>query len=140
MKKRVGIILGIVLVCILLIVLFQILNRKSLEFTVIESTSCADEELYFEQEGRDVYLDCIEEITVEKNGKKYDFKDAILRNVITLDEVFESANRSESYWDGGTVEYFYDDFKIIAYQKTFGCNDIVIGNIDMEMKEDCITK
>ena len=50
MKKRVGIILGIVLVCILLIVLFQILTRKSLEFTVIESTSCADEELYFEQE------------------------------------------------------------------------------------------
>ena len=49
MKKRVGIILGIVLVCILLIVLFQILNRKSLEFTVIESTSCEDEAIYLEQ-------------------------------------------------------------------------------------------
>lgn len=137
MKKRVGIILGIVLVCILLIVLFQLFNRKSLEFTVIESSSCADEKIYFEQEERDVYLDCIEEITVEKNGKKYDFKDAILRNVITLDEVFANANHSESYWDGGTVEYFFDDFKIIAYQKTFDCNDIVIGNIDMEMKEHC---
>ena len=138
MKKRVGIILGIVLVCILLIVLFQIRNRKTLKFTVVESTSCTNERFYFEQEGRNIYLDCMEEITIEKNGKKYDFKDAILQNVITLDEVFESANRSESYWDGGTVEYFYDDFKIIAYQKTFGCNDIVIGNIDMEMKEDCI--
>lgn len=140
MKKRVGIILGIVLVCIVGMVFFQIFARKTLEFTVIESASCADEELYFEQDGRNVYLDCIEEITVEKNGKKYDFKDAILQNVITLDEVFESANRSESYWDGGTVEYFYDDFKIIAYQRTFDCNDIVIGNMDMEMKEDCITK
>lgn len=140
MKKRVGIILGVVLVCIVGIVLFQILGRKSLEFTVIESTSCTHERFYFEQEGRNIYLDCIEEITIEKNGQKYDFKDAILRNVITLDEVFDNANRSESYWDGGTVEYFYDDFKIIAYQKTFGCNDIVIGNIDMEMKEDCITK
>lgn len=140
MKKKIGIIVVIVLICILLLVLFLMdSTRKSLKFTVIENDSCSEEEYYFDYEGRKVYLDCIKQITIEKNHQSYDFKEAIEKKIVTLDEVLENANRTESFWDGGTVEYFFDDFKIITYQKTFNCNDIVIGNVDMEMKENCIS-
>ena len=87
------------------------------------------------------------DVLININGKSYDFKEALLQNIISIDNILEKANddaqndicTEAKYLDGGSIEYWYSDYTILKYNKEYiGKNnrkDFVIG-----MKKEIINK
>ncbi|MBQ9297798.1 MAG: hypothetical protein IJ223_01980 [Clostridia bacterium] len=76
------------------------------------------------------------------NGEIIPFREALLGNKITIDEILEkaeknktpidSSNPGKENWamckDGGSMEYYYDDYTILKCQKLDGNRDFYIGS------------
>lgn len=87
------------------------------------------------------------DVLININGKSYDFKEALLQNIISIDNILEKAKddaqndicTEAKYLDGGSTEYWYSDYTILKYNKEYiGKNnrkDFVIG-----MKKEIINK
>lgn len=74
-------------------------------------------------------------ITIE-NDMVYDLKTALETKVITIDDILEQVKMDEKYGvcddigmynDGGSVEYYYNNYTILKYDSLSGKKDIVIG-------------
>lgn len=127
-SKVVGII--VIVLVVLGVIGFCFLNKSAYEILVESNNTCDGKEYSFNYDGKDVYTDCISDISVRKNGKLYKLKDAIEKNVINFNELLDKADKKLEYWDGGSVLYQYKDFTIIDYQRLYDkdCDFIVIGN------------
>ena len=127
-SKVVGII--VIVLVVLGVIGFCFLNKSAYEILVESNNTCDGKEYSFNYDGKDVYTDCISDISVRKNGKLYKLKDAIEKNVINFNELLDKADKNLEYWDGGSVLYQYKDFTIIDYQRLYDkdCDFIVIGN------------
>ena len=118
---------------------FCFLNKSAYEILVESNNTCDGKEYSFNYDGKDVYTDCISDISVRKNGKLYKLKDAIEKNVINFNELLDKADKKLEYWDGGSVLYQYKDFTIIDYQRLYDkdCDFIVIGNKNITIDDYC---
>ncbi len=136
-SKVVGII--VIVLVVLGVIGFCFLNKSAYEILVESNNTCDGKEYSFNYDGKDVYTDCISNISVRKNGKLYKLKDAIEKNVINFNELLDKADKKLEYWDGGSVLYQYKDFTIIDYQRLYDkdCDFIVIGNKNITIDDYC---
>lgn len=132
------------LVCIMFLsVLTSMLylsNNKSFKI-LVENSKCSQKKYYFNHKNKDIYIDCLESISIKKKGKTYDLKDAVNRNIVSFEEILKSADDKFEYWDGGSVLYKYKDFSIVVYQRRLKdnkqCNYIVISNKNVNINDYC---
>lgn len=114
-------------------------NEKNELIKIIDKNSSEDYDFDVYTYGGDVLINI--------NGKSYDFKEALLQNIISIDNILEKAKddaqndicTEAKYLDGGSIEYWYSDYTILKYNKEYiGKNnrkDFVIG-----MKKEIINK
>jgi len=74
-------------------------------------------------------------VLIKVNNTEYNFKEAIEKNIITIDELLNKAKEDsqnqicteEIFDDGGSLQYRYSDYTILKYHERSGNEDIVIG-------------
>ena len=75
------------------------------------------------------------------NGEEISLRNALLENKITMDEIIVKANKDlnnknitgDTYKDGGSIIYNYDNYRIIKFHTLEGNRDIYIGTKDMNI-------
>lgn len=76
------------------------------------------------------------DVIIKIDNKEYDFRDALLNNKITMEEIIDKANKDafqdktikvDSLNDGGTNMYYYNNYAIIKYNRLDGNRDVYIG-------------
>lgn len=76
------------------------------------------------------------DVTIIKDGKEYDFKQALENKIITIDEILQQGKLDakygiceEAYYkDGGSIEYQYPKYTVLKYHSLDGNGDFVIGS------------
>lgn len=74
------------------------------------------------------------DITIEKD-MVYSLEDALCENIITSNDIVDKCKsdeekgiiKSEMYKDGGSTEYYYDDFTVLKLNTLDGDKDLIIG-------------
>ena len=138
----------IILISLVCIVSFSILMYEaylskinSFKILVKNNNNCNEKKYYFNYANKDIYIDCLDNISIKKKGKIYDLKDAINQNVITFEQLLKGSKNKIEYWDGGSILYKYKDFSIIVYQRYLEdnkqCNYIVISNKNASVNDYC---
>lgn len=87
-----------------------------------------------------IYYYGLKSATLNWNGEKYDFADAIKNNVIGIDSVIDEMNIHKTFWnigvtvyrDGGSTMYKSSTYSMLKCNTINGNNDIYIGDKDME--------
>ncbi len=77
------------------------------------------------------------------NGEEISLRNALLENRITMNEIIVKANQDEKdgkvkaniYKDGGSMEYQYENYKIIKYHTLNGNRDVYIGAKTMTIND-----
>lgn len=77
------------------------------------------------------------------NGEEISLKDALLNNKITIDEIIAKAEKDlkdkkisgDTYKDGGSKIYKYDNYTIIKCHTLEGNRDVYIGTRDMTLND-----
>ena len=75
------------------------------------------------------------------NNETYTLRDALLNNKITIEEILNKANKDAEekrifrgdYLDGGSKDYFYNDYVILKYNNLAGNKDMYIGDTSMDI-------
>lgn len=112
------------------------------ELSVIESESC-DKSLYTSVDGKDIYLKCIEDVIMKKDGKEITLKEYLNNNDFTT-FVAELENQVEPqvYKDGGTKIYKKDNITIVICKKMIDTDnyleDIYFGNSELTYDNTCM--
>lgn len=76
------------------------------------------------------------DVTIIKEGKEYDFKQALENEIITIEDILQQGKldakygicEEEYYKDGGSIEYRYPTYTILKYHSLDGNGDFVIGS------------
>ena len=74
-------------------------------------------------------------IKVTINEKTYELKEALENDILTVNDILEQINmdvlygicEKTSYDDGGSIEYYYDNYTILKYNTLDGNKDLIIG-------------
>lgn len=74
-------------------------------------------------------------VKVTINEKTYELKEALENKLITVNEILEQIDidilygicEQASYDDGGSLEYYYDNYTILKYNTLDGNKDLIIG-------------
>ena len=82
-------------------------------------------------------------VNIKIDGKEYSLKEALLENKITMEEIIEKASKDEKdgkitaemYKDGGSMEYYYDNYTIIKFATLSGNGDVYIGTKDLRLTD-----
>lgn len=77
------------------------------------------------------------------NGKETSLRNALLENKITMNEIIAKANSDlkdkkitgDTYKDGGSIEYHYENYTIIKCHTLSGNRDVYIGIKDMNIND-----
>lgn len=79
-------------------------------------------------------------VKIKIDNVEYDLRTALLEEKITMEEIIEKANKdafedktiiADSFEDGGTNKYYYNDYTIIKYRTLDGNSDVYIGSPDI---------
>ena len=82
-------------------------------------------------------------VNIKIAGKEYSLKEALLENKITMEEIIEKASKDEKdgkitaemYKDGGSMEYYYDNYTIIKFATLSGNGDVYIGTKNLRLTD-----
>ena len=78
-------------------------------------------------------------VNIRIDGKEYSLKEALLENKITMEEIIAKANKdfpdAVSYDDGGSIEYYYENYTIIKCHRLDGNRDVYIGTKEMTLND-----
>ena len=82
-------------------------------------------------------------VNIRIDGKDYSLKEALSENKITMEEIIEKANKDEKdgkikaemYKDGGSMEYYYENYTIIKFHTLDGNRDVYIGTKDLKLTD-----
>ena len=91
-------------------------------------------ELYKNNSDYDLFYVGLNEVNVNVDNKTITLEDALRSGKLTIDGIIKKANQDESngliksnmYKDGGTMEYYYDNYTIIKRHTTEGDRDVYI--------------
>ena len=80
---------------------------------------------------------------IKIDGNEYSLKEALLENKITMEEIIGKANKDEKdgkitaemYKDGGSMEYYYDNYTIIKFATLSGNRDVYIGTKGLRLTD-----
>ena len=76
------------------------------------------------------------DVTIIKDGKEYDFKQALENKIITIEDILNQGKLDAKYGiceegyykDGGSIEYQYPQYTVLKYHSLDGNGDFVIGS------------
>lgn len=76
------------------------------------------------------------DVTIIKEGKEYDFKQALENKIITIEDILNQGKLDAKYGiceegyysDGGSIEYQYPKYTVLKYHSLDGNGDFVIGS------------
>ena len=82
-------------------------------------------------------------VNIKIDGNEYSLKEALLENKITMEEIIGKENKDEKdgkitakmYKDGGSMEYYYDNYTIIKFATLSGNRDVYIGTKDLKLTD-----
>lgn len=82
-------------------------------------------------------------VNIKIDGNEYSLKEALLENKITMEEIIGKANKDEKdgkitaemYKDGGSMEYYYDNYTIIKFATLSGNRDVYIGTKGLRLTD-----
>ena len=82
-------------------------------------------------------------VNLKIDGNEYSLKEALLENKITMEEIIGKENKDEKdgkitakmYKDGGSMEYYYDNYTIIKFATLSGNRDVYIGTKDLRLTD-----
>ena len=108
-------------------------NSKE-EITRVTVINKDDEDIYR------IYYYGLKSVTLNWNGEKYDFANAIKNDVTNIDSVIDEISIHKTFWnigvtiyrDGGSTLYKSSNYSILKCNTINGNNDIYIGDKDME--------
>lgn len=93
-----------------------------------------DKQLWFQTSDNIFYKSCIEDINLKINDNIYNLQNAILNNLISLNEIKEEALGYQSQSKDGSLLYNYKNFKmLICDPKT--SKDVIIGRSEMDFSD-----
>ena len=100
-----------------------------------------NQELYKNNSDFDLYYYGLDEVNIFVDNKTMSLEEALRNGKMTLDGIIAKANKDANndvvkigqYNDGGTTEYYYDDYTIIKYHSLDGNRDVYIGIPEMRM-------
>lgn len=100
-------------------------------------------ELYKNNSDFDLYYFGLDEVNVFVDNKTMPLEEALRSGKITIDGILARANqdendgkiKSEMYKDGGTTEWYYEDYTIIKCHSVGGNRDVYIGIPEMHLSE-----
>ena len=82
----------------------------------------------------DLYYYGIDEVKITINNKTMSLEEALRSGKMTIDGLIKKANKdfpnAEVYKDGGSTQYYYDNYTIIKMHKIDGNRDVYIGTKD----------
>lgn len=112
------------------------------ELSVIESEDC-DKNLYTSVDGKDIYLKCIEEVILKKDGKEITLKEYLNNNDFSMFfEELESQVETQVYKDGGTKIYKKNNITLVVCKKMIDTDnyleDIYFGNNELTYDNTCM--
>lgn len=112
------------------------------ELSVIESEDC-DKNLYTSVDGKDIYLKCIEEVVLKKDGKEITLKEYLNNNDFTTFVVeLENQVEPQVYKDGGTKIYKKNNITLVVCKKMIDTDnyleDIYFGNSELMYDNTCM--
>ena len=106
------------------------------EITVVKSANAEKRKILNNREvdklnsDYDLYYYGLEEVNVKVNNKEMTFENALREGYITLSGLLTKANRDgvkrDSYDDGGSTRFHYEDYTIIKYNTLDGNHDLYI--------------
>ncbi len=151
MKKVIMVLIVIAIIVFLIICI----NKKNLNFWNINQQENINFEIVFNENkgsgknkiiSKNIFVkDSYNVYSYEGNIKikiddvEYDFKEALLQEKITIQDIFSKAQKDvknkiskmQAWDDGGTVIYKYETYSIIKFNTIGGCKDFYIGSPDM---------
>lgn len=143
MKKNI-VIIGLICTLFLIIIIYAMYilnNNNHIEILIGNTRNCGEKEKYFNENKKDIYIDCFDDILIKKNGKTYNLKKSLSEKIINLEEILKLANSKIEYWDGGSIIYKYNNFSIINYQRNLEtdkkCDYMVITSKDASIDTYC---
>ena len=82
-------------------------------------------------------------VNIKIDGNEYSLKEALLENKITMEEIIGKENKDEKdgkitakmYKDGGSMEYYYDNYTIIKFATLSGNRDVYIGTKELRLTD-----
>ena len=82
-------------------------------------------------------------VNIKIDGNEYSLKEALLENKITMEEIIGKENKDEKdgkitakmYKDGGSMEYYYDNYTIIKFATLSGNRYLYIGTKDLRLTD-----
>ena len=82
-------------------------------------------------------------VNIKIDGNEYSLKEALLENKITMEEIIGKADKDEKdgkitaemYKDGGSMEYYYDNYTIIKFATLSGNGDVYIGTKNLRLTD-----
>lgn len=112
------------------------------ELSVIESEDC-DKNLYTSMDGKDIYLKCIEDVILKKDGKEITLKEYLNNNDFsTFVAELENQVEPQVYKDGGTKIYKKDNITFVLCKKMIDTDnyleDIYFGNSELTYDNTCV--
>lgn len=123
-KKNIIILLCIIAITVLFIFIYNNKQKKEVLFLAIYSDLCdRQKKIYIEEDGINIYTICIDNILT---NKKENLKQKIVNGKMKFNELYQYANKTIKYSDGGSVQYIYDNFTINKCNSFSGRKDIII--------------
>ena len=100
-----------------------------------------NQELYKNNSDFDLYYYGLEEVNILVDNKTMSLEEALRSGKMTIDGILAKANndvsngiiKEERYKDGGTAEWYYEDYTIIKCHSLDGNRDVYIGIPEMRL-------
>ena len=108
-------------------------NNFNIEYE--NKSECNKPKLLLSKDGRDMYTYCIENITIEMEGRKVELKKYIEDNSNAINEIIDTLKLEDTLKDGGT-QIYKGDITLIKCNTLDGNKDIYFGNDNMKYKQN----
>ena len=102
-----------------------------------------NQELYKDNSNFDLYYYGLDEVNIFVDNQEMSLEATLKSGKMTIEGILARANQDESdgkiksamYKDGGTTEWYYEDYKIIKCHSLDGNRDVYIGIPEMHLSE-----
>ena len=93
-------------------------------------------ELFMEQEDRNIYTYCLDDVKIKFNDKEKNLKDFIKTDEEAIDKIIGILEFKDVVYDGGSKIYKGENVTLIKCNTLDGNKDIYIGDQNMKFKEN----
>jgi len=120
-----------------LLILISGCQDKVMDISSKVNDNCNNKaQLFIEQNDRNIYIYCLDDVTIEINDKEENLKSFIETDDKAIDKIIDTLKLKDSFYDGGTKVYKGDNLTLVKCHTLDGNRDIYIGDQNMKFKEN----